>query len=286
MHSEQLRTLAAIVDHGSFEAAAAVLHVTPSAVSQRMKALEASVGQVLLRRGTPCSPTDAGAVLVRTARQVALLEADALVELGERTGAAVLPVVVNADSLDTWFPAIFSVAATWDDTTLRIEVEDQDHSRELLRRGDVLAAVTSDRTPVAGCTTLSLGAMRYIPAAAPDLLSRHGGAWAELPVVRFNPKDDLQHQFRREQGLTEPAAVVQVPSPGAFVAAVRAGLGWGLIPEPLLGESLERGELVPVGGRAVDLQLYWQSWKLPSARIARLTAAVRDAARLGLRPPH
>lgn len=283
MHSEQLRTLAAIVDQGSFEAAAAVLHVTPSAVSQRMKALEASVGQVLLRRGTPCSPTDAGAVLVRTARQVALLEADALAELGDHAGAAVLPVVVNADSLDTWFPAVFSVAAAWGDTVLRLEVEDQDHSRELLRRGDVLAAVTSDPTPVTGCSTLALGAMRYVPAAAPGLLARHQDRWGALPVVRFNPKDDLQHQFRRAQGLAEPLAVVQVPSPRAFVAAVRAGLGWGLIPEPLLGGLLESGELVPVGGSAVDLPLYWQSWKLPSARIARLTQAVRDAARAGLR---
>ena len=49
----QLRALAAAVDHGSLEAAARALHLTPSAVSQRIKALEQGAGAVLLRRSRP-----------------------------------------------------------------------------------------------------------------------------------------------------------------------------------------------------------------------------------------
>ncbi|MGO1167662.1 MAG: LysR family transcriptional regulator, partial [Janibacter sp.] len=48
MHLDQLRALLAVVDHGTFEAAARSLHVTPSAVSQRIKGLERDTGRVLV----------------------------------------------------------------------------------------------------------------------------------------------------------------------------------------------------------------------------------------------
>src|SRR3954464_1245632 len=98
MDQTQLTTFQAVVEEGSFEAAARALHVTPSAVSQRIKALEQSVGQVLIRRSKPAEPTEAGQALVRFAGQVALLEREALGGAGTR-----IPVVVNADSLQTWF---------------------------------------------------------------------------------------------------------------------------------------------------------------------------------------
>ena len=71
---DQVRTLLAVVDEGTFDAAAAALHVTPSAISQRVKALEQRTGRVLLLRTKPVRPTESGEVLVRLARQVARLE--------------------------------------------------------------------------------------------------------------------------------------------------------------------------------------------------------------------
>lgn len=59
MDAVQLATFQAVIEGGSFEAAARTLHVTPSAVSQRIKALEQAVGQVLVRRRTP-SPKRSG----------------------------------------------------------------------------------------------------------------------------------------------------------------------------------------------------------------------------------
>ncbi|WP_323961033.1 LysR family transcriptional regulator [Arthrobacter sp. JZ12] len=56
MNLEHLRALAAIIDEGTFEAAADLLCITPSAVSQRIKTLEASVGQIVVRRGVPSTP--------------------------------------------------------------------------------------------------------------------------------------------------------------------------------------------------------------------------------------
>ncbi len=69
-----LEALAAVLREGSFDRAARKLHVTPSAISQRIKLLEERVGQVLVMRGTPCTGTEAGRRLCLHVEQVALLE--------------------------------------------------------------------------------------------------------------------------------------------------------------------------------------------------------------------
>src|SRR6185295_8424697 len=107
---DHLSALAAVLREGSFDRAARALHVTPSAVSQRIKQLEEQAGQVLVVRASPCRPTAAGEALYRHAQQVALLEADLAGVLAPRPGGgagpATLAVAVNADSLATWFVAV------------------------------------------------------------------------------------------------------------------------------------------------------------------------------------
>ena len=152
MNLDQLQALRAIADEGSFEAAAYELGVSASAVSQRIRALEREVGQVLLRRGTPCEPTEAGVGLVRVARHMRVLEQEAWAGLGRTAaGRSVTSLAVPADVLGTWFEPVLAEAAEWDDTVLDLHVEDQDHSARLLRRGEVLAAVTTEPQPVQGC---------------------------------------------------------------------------------------------------------------------------------------
>lgn len=292
MHLDQLHALLAVLDHGTFEAAARALHLTPSAVSQRIKALERDTGRVLVERTTPCRATGAGETIVRAARQMVLLEEDVRVALGDRDegGAAAvhLPVAVNADSLATWFVPVLAAAAGWDDTVLHLEVEDEEYSADHLRRGGVVGAVTADPVPVAGCRTEPLGAMRYLPVASPGLAERfargRGYAWDEMPVLRFNAKDELQQGVLRDLGVTAAPPTSQVPSSEGFVAAVKAGLGWAMVPEAQLGHDLTTGELVLLRQRAHrDVPLHWQVWTLQTPRITRLTAAVHDAAR-ALRP--
>lgn len=289
MHIDQLRALLAVIDLGTFDAAARSLHITPSAVSQRIKGLERDTGRVLVERTTPCRATAAGEILVRAARQMVVLEEDVLAALGEGGAAAVdLPVAVNADSLATWFEPLLAAAAGWDDTRLQLEVEDEEYSADHLRRGGVVGAVTADPAPVAGCRTEALGAMRYLPVAAPALAARwargRGYDWESMPVLRFNTKDDLQAGVLRDVGVTGTPPTSQVPSSEGFVAAVRAGLGWAMIPEAQLGDDLDTGRLVLLRQRQHrDIPLYWQVWTLQTPRITRLSEAVHEAAR-SLRP--
>lgn len=270
----QLAALVAIADTGSFEAAAARLHVTPSAVSQRIRALESSVGRVLVGRGTPCVPTDAGADLVRLGRQLELVFAEAWDE-----GPTDLALAVNADSLATWFRPVLSEVATWEGVALRLRVEDEGHSHDLLRRGEVVAAVTSDPSPVQGCSVTPLGAMRYLPVAHPRLLGPGGRPdWSAMPMVVFNAKDRLQHEQLRRHTDTDPAVVHEVPSSDDFRAAVEAGLGWGLLPETQARAALDDARLVRLGRSVTRVALYWQRWKLDSPLLDRLSGTLQTHA--------
>ena len=284
MNLEHLKALIAVVDEGTFEAAADLLRITPSAVSQRIKALEASVGQVLVRRRLPCTATDAGALLLRMARQVQVLEAETSAALGAGSPArAHLPVAVNADSLATWFIPVLHQAAGWEDSALDLHVEDQGYSSQLLRDGAVMGAVTSDPVPVSGCRVELLGSMRYIPVATPALRRRYSASgmvdWAAMPVLKFNTKDTLQQQLLTAKGVPRLPPTHTVPSSPGFLAAVKAGLGWGLIPELQFTGELADGALVRLEEDAhQDVALYWQAWTLDSERLLRISAAVRSAA--------
>lgn len=283
-----LETLLAITEEGTFDAAARRLHLTPSAVSQRVRALEQAAGRVLVRRTAPATVTDAGAPLLRLARQLHLLAAEAATSLGE-PDVVELALAVNADSLATWFRPVLDAVAARPGTALRLHVEDQAYSHDLLRRGDVLAAVTSEPRPVQGCVVEPLGSLRYTPAAAPALVERHrrgrGLAWASVPMVVFNEKDHLQDQVLASHGARRPPVVHRVPSTADFHEAVRRGLGWGMILDPQLGPDLASGALVRLpGARPVDVPLHWQRWRLDSPALGELTEEVRRAARALRRP--
>ncbi len=291
MNLEQVRALAAIVDTGSFELAARSLHLTPSAVSQRVRALETSVGQVVVRRANPCTPTEAGAVLVRLARQVELLENESRDLLGvTRQAPVVLRVAVNADSLDTWLVRLLEAASSWDDSRLRFTIVDEDHSLTLLREGAVGAAITTESGQVPGCRSFPLGTMRYVPVASPALVSRFllpGGEvdWERLPVLRYDDNDELQDLYLAGREVTAASPPSQIPSVPGLRTALVAGLGWLFVPEDTVGADLAEGRLVTLSDDVVDIPLHWHVWKVPSHRLERLNEAVIEAARLGLRPP-
>jgi LysR family transcriptional regulator (chromosome initiation inhibitor) len=295
----QLAALAAVVGEGSFERAARVLHVTPSAVSQRIRQLEERVGAVLVQRGAPCRATPAGGPLLRHAERVALLEADldaALPGLRRARSAApsrsTLRVAVNADSLATWFmPALARFASAQPQVQLDLVLEDQDHAIELLRRGEVLAAVTSAAAAVQGCGTHALGRLRYVATASPAFLERwfvHGvdaAALAAAPCLVFNRKDALQARWL--QRVTRRAIAPPchwLPSTQGFVDAALAGVGWGMNPLPLVQSHLAAGRLVElVPSRGVDVPLHWQCSRLAVPALDALTDAVLAAAQVELR---
>jgi len=279
-----LAALAAVDRSGSFEAAAATLAVTPSAISQRIKALEDRVGCLLIRRGQPARATETGLRLIRHHDQVALLEQALVADLpGAATGAATLRLAVNADSLATW--VIEALAAT-EGLLFDLVIDDQDHSQDWLRRGDVAAAITGHAGPLQGCETIPLGRLRYRATASPAFVARHlpegatAAALTRAPSLNFSNKDRLQEVWSAQvtgQTLVLPAH--RIGSTQAFVDAALAGLGWGMNPEPLVAADLAAGRLVElVPDSPLDVPLFWQFSRLAAPAMAPLTRAIRMAA--------
>lgn len=278
LDGQQLAAFAAVVELGSFDAAAERLHVTPSAISQRIKALEQRVGQVLVVREKPCRATGAGIPLLRLAAQTEMLESEALAETaGGSTERTRIAIAVNADSMATWFTTVFGRLPG---VLFDIRIEDQDHSARLLREGAVMGAVTTERTAVPGCRVQPLGVMRYVPVAAEQYVREYlpagftAAAASTAPSLAWNRDDALQDNLIRK-AFRRPVArpVHYVPTAEGFGAAVRAGLGWGMYPEQLVN-----ADFIRIADVHLDVPLYWQSWKLDSELVGTVGAAVLGAA--------
>lgn len=292
-----LAALAAVIREGSFERAARALHVTPSAISQRIRQLEERVGCALVIRDQPCRATDTGRRLCRHVDHVRLLEQDLHGELPalapEGTAPVALPVAVNADSLATWLaPALARFGASHP-VLMEVAVDDQDHTADWLRSGAVLAAVTGSARAPTGCNSRALGAMRYVAAASPAFVQRYFAAGvgasslARAPSLVFNTKDELQERWARRvchRHVDLPRHTL--PSSQAFVVAALEGMGWGMQPLALAAPHLADGTLVElVPGTVFDVPLHWQYARAASSLLAPLSRAVQEAAAAALMQP-
>ena len=288
-----LAAVATVVQEGSFERAARVLNVTPSAISQRIKLLEERLGAVLVVRGQPCTATDTGRLLCRHIEQVGMLEQDlrgALPTLaqarspGERV---TVRVAVNADSLGTWFIKAIAAFREAEDVLLDVSLDDQEHTVNLLRSGHVLAAVTANAQPVQGCNSTALGKMTYVAVANPQFMKKYfregvtAATLAQAPTLTFNRIDRLQALWVRRvcrRDVDTPSH--WLPSTQAFIDGTVAGIGWGMNPLVLVREHLETGKLVElVPGKRLPVPLYWQHSRLQVPMLARLTQAVVQTAK-------
>ncbi len=292
--ARQLDALAAVAEQGSFLAAAQSLNVTLAAVSLRIKSLEQALGQRLLVRGKSVRATAAGQALLTHVRQVRLMESDLLKSLNRGGGGGedpwqTLSVAINADSMATWFlPGVAPLLAAHR-LLVDIVIDDQDHTHDALKSGDVLGCVTTLAQPMRGCVAEPLGVMRYRCVGSAGLVASVQGEGGGLsvhrllaqPAVIFNRKDGLQDAFLLQHfGLRQPAYPRHfAPAVDGFEKAIELGLGWGMVPDQQL--ALRQGmpelkELLP--GAAVDVTLYWQHWEREAPSARRLTEAVKAAA--------
>ena len=121
-----LDALVAVTDQGGFERAARHLGLTQSAISQRIKLLEARLGQPVLVRSPRLAPTPLGRKLLNHAQQVRLLESDLLDEIPALgSGEQRLRLAINADSLATWWPEAIGRFCEEHPVLIDLEVEDQ-----------------------------------------------------------------------------------------------------------------------------------------------------------------
>jgi LysR family transcriptional regulator, chromosome initiation inhibitor len=297
---DALECLAAIVEEGGFERAAQRLSITQSAVSQRLRALEAQVGTVLIVRSRPLKATSAGQLLLKHTKQMRLLRADLERDLKELAPSSVgggreeerISIAINADSIATWaLPALNELARQG--LPMEIIADDQDFTQERLREGQVLGCVTTLKQALRGCKVVPLGAMPYIAVAEaqyardrfPQGLGPHN--FRDAAFIAFNRKDDMQSEFVGTAFGLKRVSLNQlfVPSSEGQVRAVLAGWGVSVVPELLARGLLEQGVLANVApSHTLPIQLFWHCWNLESDVLDAMTAALTRAASFALEP--
>ena len=289
-----LSALAAVVEQAGFERAAQVLGLSQSAISQRIKLLEARIGQPVLIRATPPTPTEIGRRLLNHVQQVRLLERDlqsAVPALDDEGLPERLRIALNADSLATWWaPAVGDFCAE-QHLLLDLVVEDQTVGLKRMRAGEVAACLCASERPVAGARSVLLGAMRYRALASPAFIARHfpDGVSAALlsttPALVFGPDDFLQHRYLAALGVDGGFEHHLCPSSEGFIRLAEAGLGWGLVPELQVREQLERGMLVELlPDKPIDVPLYWHHWRNGGQLLSQLTEHLSRSASRWLGP--
>lgn len=285
---KQTEAFRTVIKTGSFEQAAQRLHLTPPAVSQRVRALESTLGSALVVRSRPCRATETGQRLLQYLKRATLLEADLLAELAERSDAPLVVVAaLNADSLGTWFfPALAEVLIR-ERVLLDLIVEDQDHTYNLLETGLAIGCISTEPKPMRGCSASPLGSMRYRLLASTAFRRRHfanglnRNAARKAPVVAYTRKDSLTSSFLLQRlGLPEGAYPCHyVPGSESHFSAIRYGLGYGMAPELLAAPALAEGAVVDLApDTPLDIALYWHTWKVQSPRMENLSRQIIEAA--------
>jgi LysR family transcriptional regulator, chromosome initiation inhibitor len=285
----QCEALLAVIDGGSFEQGAARLRLTPSAVSQRIRALEEHLGSALVVRSRPCRPTPAGQRVLRYLRRAQALERELEEELARDEAAPLsVPIALNNDSLASWFLPALAPFLLRHTVLLDLTLADQDHTYTLLEAGLALGCVSTEARPMRGCVAEPLGAMRYRCVASPEFRQRwfaRGFTRAALrraPVVVFDRRDRLQADFLlRHYGLEDGSYPCHyVPASAAYMQAIELGLGWGMLPEQQMPGLRESGRLVDLAPQnPTDVHLYWHGWQLQPLRMEQLARRLVQAAR-------
>ncbi|WP_298720638.1 LysR family transcriptional regulator ArgP [uncultured Oceanisphaera sp.] len=290
-----LAALDKVVGEQSFERAARLLHLTQSAVSQRIKQLELRLAQPLLVRGQPPQPTEAGRRLLAHYRQVSQLESAVMADLLPDAPQKPLTVtiVTNADSLATWLIPALTPLLHSHPIELNLLIEDESRSLERLKRGEAFGAISLHGEPPPGCRCDALGKMDYLLVATPAFRQRYFTeglnltALQQAPAVAFDQRDDMHARYIEQHFGLPPGDYPchAVRSAEAFVAIARSGAAYCLIPRLMIEEDLQTGRLIELypQGRLTE-PLYWHRWLLERGIHKHLSHRLIDYARQVLPP--
>ncbi|MDD7805454.1 MAG: LysR family transcriptional regulator ArgP [Endozoicomonas sp. (ex Botrylloides leachii)] len=285
--------LEAVVGQGSFERAANQLCITQSAVSQRIKQLEQIMAQPLMVRSQPPGLTEAGQKVLGLYQRVAMLEKDLLNDISHQDNEqhVAMTLAVNADSVATWLLPGLATLLKDEKIELRLLVEDESRCLDKMRRGEAVAAISTQAHPLPGCQVTYLGEMRYLCVCSPDFIKRYFSkgvtreTLTKAPVIAFDFLDDIHHNFLQTHfdlpHGTGPCHII--PSSEAFVVMAKAGVAYCMVCELQVKQELDSGELVNILPNLQDSRpLYWHHWVLETGRLKMLSQQVIKYARQAL----
>ena len=272
-----------VLEMQSFEAAAQKLHITQSAISQRIKSLETHYGQPVLIRTLPYRPTDLGKQLIGHFKQVCLLEEDLENQIKKTTSTPRISIALNRDSLETWFLNLIEETEVFRDVFLEVIADDQELTLDYLKNGLVSACLSTAEKEILGGRVQFLGNMEYVLVASPTFVKEFFSKGSpkeclrNAPAIKFDQNDKLHERYLEKffnldgRGLNYHV----IPSVAGFKKFALLGYGYALIPKIDIIEELKKKQLLQLYSDKVwEIPLYWHYWAVESKFYQKFNADV------------
>ena len=244
-----LRAFEAAARHLSVKGAAAELNVTPGAVSQLLKALEARLGVALFRRvNRGILLTEAGRDYLPPVRNAFRQIADATRRLTAAVDSGILTVSVTPFFASAWLvPRLAGFQAAHPEIDLQVVTA---NALANFGRDGVDVAIRHGLGRYPGLHSERVLAVEIVPVAAPALAERLGlpanpAALARWPLIHDAERKGWLLWFEA-QGIAEfgPPRGPAFDESGLLLQAVLAGQGAGLLPAAMVASEIESGRLV------------------------------------------
>jgi DNA-binding transcriptional LysR family regulator len=266
--SDNVQLFLAVLDHGSFSAAARRLRRVPSAVSMAIANLEAELQlQLFDRSGREPRPTAAARALEPQARQLALqlreLDAHALSltqGLEKRLTLAIAPELLSA----RWTAPLAQLAAEHPLLDVEVLVTPQADALAMLHTGRAQLALVFERPRLDGREGFrEVGDETLVAVVAPGhALLQQAAAPGDLGEAQLARARQIVIAGR-DAGVADPRVVFarhvwHTDSPEAASNLLEAGLGWGWLPRSLVQQQLANGRLciLPLQSMSNAMTLY------------------------------
>lgn len=295
---KHLEALLAVEQEGSFEAAAKKLCMTSIGVAVRIRKLEERMGVPLLTR-KPTGPTKAGTILCDYAASVTALEEDLVTSqlanaLQAPAAKQMLHIALNDESQLPWLSEIIGQETDegGEPWLLDIAFISQDHATLHMNNGELVAGLSSQRQPIHGFKSHSLGPVEYLAVASPDFMKLRFKEGVELsslentPCIRLSDKDELCFQWL-QQCFKDAVALncFRMPNQVNQLTQCRSGIGWAMFPRHVVTRDIENGSLCEiVPNTALQKDLYWHVSAIMDDTLRPLITAIREAYRITFSP--
>lgn len=278
---QALRAIDAVLQLQSFEKAALRLSITQSAISQRIGNFESLLGEKLLIRKLPYTPTDVCCRYLTLLRKVNLLE-DELQDVEHSSPLKSIKLAINKDSLDLWFYHFFDTPDLAGNILLEIIPDDQDLTLGYIKSGKSDICISSVEKPLPKYRSTFLGNMKYVMACTPAFKSTFfkvgfcEEAIAITPAIIFNEKDRLHHKYLKQfYHYRSSFPHSAVPSTRGFKKAITSGFGYGLLPVLDVEKELKQKTLVSIdGSNCLHVPLYLHHWAYLPKTAARVVEQI------------
>ncbi|WP_099023511.1 LysR family transcriptional regulator [Mycolicibacterium palauense] len=244
-----LRSVVAVADCGGFHRAAAVLHLTQSAVSQHVRRVETVVGAPIMERaGRGMVFTELGHRLVVHARRILAVHDSALAELGA-VEDKVLLIGATEHGADVMLPGLTeALGQRLPQWRIRFRLDRNVALADAIEHGAVDVAVLLDGAGWDRSNASGMVALKWISARNFVVPEQR-----PLPVVIYSEPCTLREPtFAALEGIGVPYEIAAECSDlSGLVSAVRSGLGVALL--PMIGrlpDGLCVAEGLPAANRA------------------------------------